>query len=135
MLKHDYKACDEVLKSVESYLGSFQADLASVSAEIESLQTRSASLSTRLENRKAVENLLGPAVHNLSIPPGVVRKITEGMIDDDFEAALDEIGKRAKNAASKPGEKAYKASEDTKLLLENLQLKVRSQIVVTTLWG
>lgn len=132
MLKYDHQACDEVLKSVVSYLGNFQADLASVSAEIESLQTRSVSLSTKLENRKAVESLLGPAVQSLSVPPSVVRKITEGMIDDEFETALDEIEKRAKSAAVKPGNKAYKASEDVKLLLENLRLKVRSQPCVIT---
>ena len=119
---------------MESYLGNFQADLASVSAEIESLQTRSASLSTKLENRKAVESLLGPAVQNLSVPPGFVRKITEGMIDDDFEIALNEIEKRAKSAA-KSGERVFKASEDVKLLLENLQLKVRSQpFFLSHLW-
>jgi len=46
------QACDEVLKTVESYLSSFQTDLGLVSAEIETLQTRSQALNRRLENRK-----------------------------------------------------------------------------------
>src|SRR3954469_12759153 len=59
-------ACDEVLKSVETYLTNFQTDLAAVSAEIESLQNRSIALNTKLQNRKVVEKLLGPAVEDIS---------------------------------------------------------------------
>ena len=66
-------ACDEVLKSVETYLTNFQSDLEAVSAEIESLQNRSIALNTKLENRKTVEKLLGPAVEDISLSPAVVR--------------------------------------------------------------
>jgi len=51
-LHRSIKACDEVLKSVESYLYSFQTDLGVVSAEIETLQNRSTMLNKRLENRR-----------------------------------------------------------------------------------
>ena len=43
-------ACDEVLKSVETYLTSFRADLAAVSSEIEHLQDRSTALNNKLQN-------------------------------------------------------------------------------------
>ena len=59
------------LKSVETYLTSFRADLASVSTEIESLQNRSTALNNKLQNRKAVEKVLGPEVDSLTIPPAV----------------------------------------------------------------
>lgn len=118
------KACDEVLKSVESYLSSFQADLASVSEEIESLQTRSASLNTKLENRIVVESHLGPAVEELSVPPVIVRKITEGLIDGDFETGLGEIEKRTTRAAAKSKETSVRAHKDIQVLLQNLQYKV-----------
>ena len=113
------------MKSVESYLGNFEADLASVSAEIETLQTRSASLNTKLENRKVVENHLGPAVEELSVPSAIGKKITEGVIDSDFEVALGEIEKRTKSSGKRVNEAPIKAYADIQLLLQNLQYKVR----------
>ena len=99
--------------------------MASVSAEIETLQTRSASLNTKLENRKVVESYLGPAVEELSVPPAIVKKITQGLIDSDFETALDEIDKRTKSSAAKSNGAPIKAYADVQVLLENLQYKVR----------
>ena len=109
---------------MESYLGNFQADLASVSAEIETLQSRSALLNTKLENRKVVESYLGPAVEKLSVAPATVKKITEGVIDSEFENALDEIEKRTKSSAGNLNETPIKAYADIQVLLQNLQYKV-----------
>jgi hypothetical protein len=114
-------ACDEVLKSVETYLTNFQADLGAVSAEIESLQNRSIALNTKLENRKVVEKLLGPAVEDISISPVVVRKIAEGPVDEGFVRALAEIEKRSKTIAAKAKEQPdMKSLGDIKPLLDDL---------------
>jgi hypothetical protein len=114
-------ACDEVLKSVETYLTNFQADLGAVSAEIESLQNRSIALNTRLENRKVVEKLLGPAVEDISISPAVVRKIAEGPVDEAFVRALAEIEKRSKTINAKAKEQGdMKALADIQPLLDDL---------------
>ena len=114
-------ACDEVLKSVETYLTNFQADLGAVSAEIESLQNRSVTLNTKLENRKVVEKLLGPAVEDISISPAVVRKIAEGPVDDGFVHALAEVEKRSKTINAKAKERPdLKAITDAKPLLDDL---------------
>jgi hypothetical protein len=114
-------ACDEVLKSVETYLTNFQADLEAVSAEIESLQNRSIALNTKLENRKVVEKLLGPAVEDISISPAIVRKIAEGPVDDGFMRALTEIEKRSKIIDAKVKEQPnLGALSDIKPLLDNL---------------
>lgn len=119
------QACDEVLKSVETYLTGFQADLGAVSAEIETLQNRSLSLTTKLENRKVVEKLLGPAVEENSISPAVVRRIAEGPVDESFSKALQELEKRSKvvNAKSNDDSK-IKALNDLKPLLVDLTNKV-----------
>src|ERR1700712_2840245 len=90
------QACDQVLKSVETYLTGFQADLGAVSSEIETLQSRSTSLNTKLENRRVVEKLLGPAVEDLSLSPEIIRKISEGPIDEAWIRALAELEKRSK---------------------------------------
>lgn len=92
--------CDGVLGSVEQYLTSFQVDLAAVSAEIETLQTRSLSLNSKLQNRRTVEKLLGPVVEQISLSPRIVKKISEGTIDEAWVRALEELQTRAKLAQS-----------------------------------
>ncbi|KAF2722951.1 putative GARP complex subunit [Polychaeton citri CBS 116435] len=117
-------ACDGILKSVETYLVSFQADLAAVSTEIESLQNRSSSLNTKLENRKAVEKLLGPEVEAVAIPPAIVRKITEGAVDEIWVRSLEELEKRSRNIDAKIKEgRGIKAAADSKPLIEDISNK------------
>jgi len=122
-------ACDEVLKSVETYLTSFRADLAAVSSEIEHLQDRSTALNNRLQNRKAVEKLLGPEVEAFAIPPAVVRKITEGAVDDAWVKALEELEKRHKaiEAKSKDG-KGVKAAQDIRPFINDVSTKAVERI-------
>lgn len=122
-------ACDEVLKSVETYLTNFQADLGAVSAEIESLQDRSVALNTKLENRKIVEKILGPAVEDISISPATVRKIAEGPVDDGFIKALSDLEKRSKTVAAKTASQPdLQALADIKPLLTDLTNKAIERI-------
>ena len=128
-LHNSILACDEVLKSVETYLTNFQADLGAVSAEIESLQDRSVALNTKLENRKVVEKILGPAVEDMSISPQVVRKIAEGPVDEAFLRALSDLEKRSKIIASKSVSQAeLKALSDIKPLLTDLTTRATERI-------
>jgi vacuolar protein sorting-associated protein 52 len=114
-----------VLKSVEISLAGFQRDLGVVSTEIETLQTRSTALNTRLENRKVVEALLGPAVEEISIAPAVVKSISDGQIDDNWLKALTELQKRIKIIEGKSNaSESIKAVSDIKPLLEGLTTKV-----------
>ena len=114
------------LHSVEINLTSFQNDLAAVSAEIETLQARSSALSVRLENRKVVENGLGPIVEEISVPPAVVKKIVEGAIDEAWVRALAEVEKKSKAMEIKSKEnRNIKGINDLKPLLGNLIDKVR----------
>ncbi|KAL1985583.1 hypothetical protein VTN96DRAFT_7563 [Rasamsonia emersonii] len=120
--------CDEVLKSVESYLADFQTELGVVSAEIESLQTRSIQLNAKLENRRNVERLLGPAVEEISISPKAVRAIAEGPIDENWVKALNEIEARAASIENKSSGSQIKAIEDVKPLLTDLKNKAVERI-------
>ena len=121
--------CDSVLNSVETYLTSFQTDLGVVSAEIETLQARSATLTTKLENRRTVEKLLGPAVEDFSISPAVVKKISEGQVDDSWILALSKVEKRLKAVEAKSKEQPnVRAIEDVKPLLDNLIRKALERI-------
>jgi vacuolar protein sorting-associated protein 52 len=111
------------------YLTNFQTDLGTVSAEIETLQSRSTGLNTKLENRKIVEQLLRPSVEEISISPAVVRKISEGQVDDEFIRALAELEERSKVILAKSKEQTQpKALEDVMPLLENLKNKVRFRL-------
>ncbi|TLD38826.1 Apoptosis-inducing factor 1 [Venturia nashicola] len=122
-------ACDEVLKSVESYLTGFQTDLGAVSAEIETLQSRSTAMNTKLENRRVVEKLLGPSVEDLSLSPAVVRTISEGPIDESWAKALGDLEKRKKLIESRQQDRQkLKALDDLKPLLENLNNRAIERI-------
>ncbi len=125
-LHKSIRACDEVLNSVETNLTSFRDDLAVVAADIEKLQARSTALNTRLENRKAVEQGLGPIVEELSVSPGVVSKISEGHIDEQWVQALKEVDKRAAALQSSSGQRPSRALADLGPLLEKLTLKASS---------
>ena len=99
----------------------FQKDLGAVSAEIETLQARSTALNTKLENRKVVEKLLGPAVEEISIAPAVVKRIAEGPIDHTWVKALEDLEKRSKAIERKlKGPDKVLAASDVKPLLEDL---------------
>ncbi|KAL6719841.1 Vacuolar protein sorting-associated protein 52 [Lecanora helva] len=114
-------ACDDVLSSVETSLFNFQKDLGAVSAEIETLQSRSTTLNTKLENRKAVEKLLGPAVEEVSISPAIITKLCDGPIDQAWVKALEVLEKRLNNVESKLSEPdKILAASDLKPLLEDL---------------
>jgi hypothetical protein len=96
-----------------------------VSAEIETLQARSTALSLRLENRKIVEKGLGPVVEEITISPAVIKKISEGNIDEAWVAALAEVEKRSKSLDAKAKElRKFKGIADLKPLLEQLVNKV-----------
>lgn len=119
------QACDNVLRSVEISLTSFQKDLGAVSAEIETLQARSAALTTRLENRKTVERLLRPVIEDICIAPVVVKTISEGPIDSEWIKALDELEKRSKAIETRiNGSETIQAITDVKPLLDDLTSKV-----------
>ncbi|KAL8903725.1 MAG: hypothetical protein Q9207_003743 [Kuettlingeria erythrocarpa] len=128
-LHKSISACDDVLHSVQASLMSFQQDLGAVSAEIETLQSRSTAMNTRLENRKVVEKLLGPAVEEISVSPAVVLTITEGQIDASWTKALDELDKRSKtiDGRYKESEKTS-AMSDVKPLLDDLKNKAIERI-------
>lgn len=131
-LHRSIRACDDVLNSVEINLASFQNDLAMVSAEIETLQARSTALSVRLENRKVVENGLGPIVEEISVSPAVVKKIVDGAIDEAWVRALAEVEKRSKAMDAKSKEQRnIKGVNDLKPLLENLVSKAGSPILIS----
>ena len=124
-LHRSIRACDDVLNSVEINLTKFQDDLGAVSAEIETLQARSTALSIRLENRKVVEKGLGPIVEEITVSPAVVRKISEGMIDEAWVKALTEVEKRSKALDLKSKEQRnIKGINDLRPLLDHLVNKV-----------
>lgn len=118
--------CDDVSKSVEMYLSDFQTELGAVSAEIETLQTRSVQLNAMLENRRNVEQLLGPAVEEISISPRTVRVIAEGPIDENWVKALNEIETRTASIEARVSSSTTTASiDDVRPLLEDIKKKVR----------
>ena len=107
----------------------FQRDLGAVSAEIETLQSRSTNLTTRLENRKVVEQLLGPAVEEISIPPPIIRTISRGPIDQKWVQALNALERKSTTIGGKlKGADGLRAAADVQPLLEKLNQKAVERI-------
>jgi predicted glycosyl hydrolase (DUF1957 family) len=83
-------------------------------------------MNTKLENRKVVEKLLGPSVEDLSLSPAVVRKISDGVVDEAWIRALADLEKRSKAVeAKKKEQQKLKALEDIAPFLEHLTNRVR----------
>lgn len=83
-------------------------------------------MNTKLENRKVVEKLLGPAVEEICVPPAIVKQISEGPIDQAWIKALEELEKRSKTIESKiKGPDKFLAASEVKPLLEDLTNLVR----------
>ncbi|KAL4922760.1 Sac2 family-domain-containing protein [Aspergillus aurantiobrunneus] len=121
--------CDDVSKSVETYLNDFQNELGAVSAEIETLQTRSVQLNSMLGNRRNVEQLLGPAVEEISISPAAVRMIAEGPIDESWVKALNELESRTASIEAKiASSSSTKAIDDVRPLLEDVKKKAVERV-------
>lgn len=78
-------------------------------------------MNTKLENRRVVEKLLGPAVEEICVSPATVKQICEGPIDFTWIKALEELEKRSKTIqASIQGPDKLLAVSEVKPLLENL---------------
>ncbi|KAL5339358.1 Sac2 family-domain-containing protein [Aspergillus crustosus] len=121
--------CDDVSRSVEMYLTDFQNELGTVSAEIETLQTRSVQLNAMLGNRRKVEQLLGPAVEEISISPATVRLIAEGPIDERWVKALNEFETRTASIEAKiASSSSTRAIDDVRPILEDLKKKAIERI-------
>ncbi|KAL3432372.1 Sac2 family-domain-containing protein [Aspergillus tetrazonus] len=128
-LHNAISGCDDVSKSVEMYLSDFRNELGAVSAEIESLQSRSVQLNAMLENRRNVEQLLGPAVEEISISPAAVRMIAEGPIDENWVKSLNEIETRTASIEAKiASSSSTKAIDDVRPLLEDVKKKAVERI-------
>ncbi|KAG7418288.1 Vacuolar protein sorting-associated protein 52 B [Fusarium oxysporum f. sp. rapae] len=127
-LHRSIEACDDVLNSVEINLANFRNDLAMVSADIESLQIRSTALNRRLENRKQVEKALGPLVEELSLPPEVISKISEGHIDETWAKMLAELDRRSTLFKKKSETQTSNAAKDLEPILEKLTFKAIERI-------
>lgn len=78
-----------------------------------------------LSNRRNVEQLMGPAVEEISISPKAVRLIAEGPIDDNWVKALNEIETRAASIEAKASSSSStKSIDDVRPLLSDLKSKV-----------
>lgn len=96
-LKSSLTSCDEVLARIQTYMETFQADLLTVTSDIESLQSRSTEMSRRLQNRKDLEALLGPAIEESILSPQLIRRIIEEPVDKHWLTALDSLEQFGEN--------------------------------------
>lgn len=76
--------CDEILANMETMLCTFQEDLGQLSAEIETLQEQSLTMNVKLSNRKQVQSALDEFVHDVAVPPPVIKRICEEEVNEAY---------------------------------------------------
>ncbi|GAA5797571.1 Sac2 family-domain-containing protein [Helicostylum pulchrum] len=126
-LHTEIQSCDEVLGRMEELLNVFQSDLGNISGEIQSLQEQSTFMSVKLKNRKTVENRLGKALKGMVIPPYVIKKITEGDVDEVWLEYLLTINKQMRFVKANQ-HRPIKALRNVGPELEKLRLKAAATI-------
>lgn len=77
-------------------------------------------MNEKLQNRKKVEKLLAPTVERLTISPKVVKKISEGPVDEVYVQALEEMQRRSLALDNLDDLKDVKAAQDLRPLLAGL---------------
>ncbi|KAI9468278.1 MAG: Sac2 family-domain-containing protein [Benjaminiella poitrasii] len=126
-LHTEIQSCDEILGHMEELLNVFQSDLGNISGEIENLQEQSTFMSVKLKNRKAVESRLGKALQGMVIPPYVIKKITEGEVDEVWLEYLIMINKQMRFVKANQ-HRPIKALRNVGPELEKLRLKAASTL-------
>ncbi|CCG84952.1 protein of unknown function [Taphrina deformans PYCC 5710] len=128
-LKKSILSCDEVLSRIQSYMGTFQADLKSVSSDIESLQTRSGEMASRLQHRKDLEAVLGPAIEESILSPQLIRRIIEAKVDRSWLAALDSLEQFSENEARQRTIKTEFPAQEVEKLRNIAVARIRDYLV------
>ncbi|KAG2196301.1 hypothetical protein INT46_008385 [Mucor plumbeus] len=123
----EIQTCDEVLGRMEELLSVFQSDLGNISGEIQNLQEQSTIMSIKLKNRKTVESRLGKALQGMVIPPFVIKKITEGDVDEMWLEYLLTINKQMRFVKANQ-HRPIKALRNVGPELEKLRLKAAATI-------
>ncbi|KAL7326846.1 Vacuolar protein sorting-associated protein 52 [Mucor circinelloides] len=126
-LHAEIQTCDEVLGRMEELLSVFQSDLGNISGEIQTLQEQSTVMSVKLRNRKTVESRLGKALQGMVIPPDVIKKITEGDVDELWLEYLLTINKQMRFVKANQ-HRPIKALRNVGPELEKLRLKAAATI-------
>ncbi|KAK4512283.1 DNA repair protein rad52 [Mucor velutinosus] len=126
-LHAEIQTCDEVLGRMEQLLSVFQSDLGNISGEIQTLQEQSTFMSVKLRNRKTVESRLGKALQGMVIPPDVIKKITEGDVDELWLEYLLTINKQMRFVKANQ-HRPIKALRNVGPELEKLRLKAAATI-------
>lgn len=112
---------------MEELLSVFQSDLGNISGEIQNLQEQSTFMSVKLKNRKTVENRLSKALQGMVIPPNVIKKITEGQIDEIWLEYLLTINKQMRFVKANQ-HRPIRALRNVGPELEKLRLKASATI-------
>ncbi|CAG8598435.1 20442_t:CDS:10 [Rhizophagus irregularis] len=121
-LHNQIQSCDQILATMENMLSVFQMDLGNISSEIQTLQDKSFSMNIKLKNRTAVEQQLNTVLEGTVIPPPMIKKITEGEVDEIWLAYLTELNKKM-TYVKRNQKMNVKAIKDVGPELEKLRLK------------
>ncbi|XP_024317533.1 vacuolar protein sorting-associated protein 52 A isoform X8 [Brachypodium distachyon] len=128
LLRDQIHDCDIILSEMGSLLSGFQVHIGSINSELRSLQEKSLDLGLRLKNRKLVETKLAEFVEEIVAPPGLLKVIIDGEVNDDYIRSLNILSKKLRFSEVDPMINASKALKDIKQELERLRKKALSKV-------
>jgi len=126
-IARDIKSCDSILEDMGHTLTGFQNDLFTLSSNIETIQTKSHLLDTRLKNRTKLQLALHESLEGLVISPDLIKKITDGEINEFFIDHLQQIDTKMSYVVAQSGKKIY-ALKEIGPELERLRIKATEKI-------
>ena len=129
-LYNQIKSCDQILETMENLLSGFQRDLGSISSDINQLQEQSNTMALKLKNRKSVSTDLSLFIQNIFIPEGLVKKICENEVNEDYIQLLIELDKKILFIDDRSNEKhkGVKACSDLNPEVEKMKFAATSKV-------
>ncbi|KAI9004736.1 Sac2 family-domain-containing protein [Gaertneriomyces semiglobifer] len=121
-LHQQIQSCDDILNKMELLMTGFQADLGNISGEIQTLQEQSQLMNIKLKNRMDVQQKMNTILDGVVISPDLIRKISEGEVNEFFLQHLAELNQKIGFVKSQQG-RHIKAFGDIGPELERLRLK------------
>ncbi|KAJ3124817.1 hypothetical protein HK098_000857 [Nowakowskiella sp. JEL0407] len=126
-LYQQIKSCDDILGTMDSLLSTFQSDLAKISLEIKNLHVKSLNMNCELENSRAVQERLNNFLEGVLVSPELIRKISDGEINDFFLLHLAELNHKLQYQKSQQGKHIHCISTVTPEL-DRLRIRASEKI-------
>ena len=126
-LNDNIKSTVQLLQGMKSKLFTFDDGLGRMEREIDEIQIQSKELSAKLENRKESYRTVSEVVDGILLTSSLIRKITDGEVNEFFVEHVQELGAKANYLATNK-ERIPKPWGDLNPVVEAIVFKATTKI-------